>query len=211
MTRPLRIRRLPLVLKPDPARVLVRPFVPAGDSDGIPRVNKILSRILALDQPQVSEVLQEVYSDFGGRHRELSQILLTHFERVRHHLPADLTLTEEQRLLIGAFFTNEYALESAALFNPSIVPHPDQENLPDGAVRIILSLRATGEGHISSITFRSGILHPGGRLEIDTPSRFVTEPRPTPDVRYERGLFLRKLGELGLVNDFSREILDSLT
>lgn len=204
------VRRLPLSIKPDPARVLVRPFVPVGESGGVPRVHKILSRILALGDAEVSAVLEEVFADFGGRHIELRRILLAHFERVQHHLPTDRVLPEERRLLIGAYFTNEYSLESAALFNPSIVPHPDQEGVPEGALRIILSLRATGEGHISSITFRSGLVHADGRIEIDPPSRFVTEPRPNPCAEFERALFTRKLGELCLDNEFSRQVLDLL-
>jgi predicted GH43/DUF377 family glycosyl hydrolase len=210
MIDPIPLRRLPLTIKPDPARVLVRPFVPAGESGGVPRVHKILSRILAMSDAEVSTVLDEVYSDFGGRHMELRSILLAHFERVKHHLPTDRALPEERRVLIGAYFTNEYSLESAALFNPSIVPHPDQEGVPDGALRIILSLRATGEGHISSITFRSGLIHPGGEIEIDAPSRFVTEPRPATCAEFERALFARKLCELSLDSEFSRHVLDTL-
>lgn len=204
------VRRLLFTIKPDPARVLVRPFVPAGDSGGVPRVHKILSRILALSDTEVAAVLEEVYSDFGGRHIELRRILLEHFERVRQHLPTDRTPDEPRRQLIGAFFTSEYSLESAALFNPSVVPHPDQENVPAGAIRIILSLRATGEGHISSITFRSGLIHADGSVEIDPPSRFVTEPRPKTDAAFERTLFRRKLGELSLDNEFSRRVIDTL-
>jgi predicted GH43/DUF377 family glycosyl hydrolase len=210
MTGPVPLRRLDLTIKPDPARVLVRPFVPVGEAGGVPRVHKILARVLALGDEEVSAILDEVYADFGTRHLELQRILLLHFDRVRHELPTDAELSAERRALIGAYFTNEYSLESAALFNPSIVPHPDQTGTPRDALRIILSLRATGEGHISSITFRSGLVHADGRVEIDPPSRLVTEPRPNPDAEFDQALFLRKLAELNLDNAYSRRILDTL-
>src|SRR5206468_10799276 len=111
---------------------------------------------------------------------------------------------------IGSYFLAEYSLESAALFNPSIVPHPDQTNLPSGALRFILSLRATGEGHISSITFRTGIIHSNHRIEVLTPTGFLTEPRQFPNPLYEKALFGRKLVELGLTSAFTRWVMNKL-
>ncbi len=119
-------------------------------------------------------------------------------------------LSEERRMLIGSYFLAEYSLESAALFNPSIVPHPDQTGLPEGALRFILSLRATGEGHISSITFRTGEIHPDGRIEVCTPTGFLTEPRQMPNPVYEKALFQRKLTELGLIREFTRRVMHKL-
>ena len=116
----------------------------------------------------------------------------------------------KDKLLIGSYFLAEYSLESAALFNPSIVPHPDQSDLPPGALRFILSLRATGEGHISSITFRTGIIHVDHRIEVLTPTGFLTEPRQIPNPRYEKALFERKLFELGLTSEFTRRVMDKL-
>src|SRR5258708_9640886 len=118
--------------------------------------------------------------------------------------------SEQRRLLIGSYFLAEYSLESAALFNPSIVPHPDQTGMPTGSLRFILSLRATGEGHISSITFRTGIIHPDHRIEVLTPTGFLTEPRQIPNPLYEKGLFARKLIELGLNREFTRRVMDKL-
>ena len=96
-------------------------------------------------------------------------------------------LSEQRRLLIGSYFLAEYSLESAALFNPSIVPHPDQTDLPPGALRFILSLRATGEGHISSITFRTGIIHPDQRIEVFTPSWLPHRAASNPESRVREG------------------------
>ena len=119
-------------------------------------------------------------------------------------------LSEQRRLLIGSYFLAEYSLESAALFNPSIVPHPDQTDLPTGALRFILSLRATGEGHISSITFRTGIIHSDNRIEVLDAAGFLTEPRQIPKPAYEKGLFARKLRELGLNSEFTGRVMDRL-
>ena len=113
-------------------------------------------------------------------------------------------------MLIGAYFTHEYSPESAALFNPSIVPHPDQSGLPKGALRFILSLRATGEGHISSITFRTGTVSAQHRITLTPPVPFVTEPERVPNVAYVKGLFAHKLEEAGVQNDFCRRVLDQL-
>ncbi len=125
-------------------------------------------------------------------------------------LPAGEEISEERRLLIGSYFLAEYSLESAALFNPSIVPHPDQTGLPPGALRFILSLRATGEGHISSITFRTGIIHGDQRIEVFPPAGFLTEPRQIPNPLYEKALFGRKLSELGLTGEFTRRVMHKL-
>ncbi len=150
----INVRRDDTVLKPDQSRVLLRPFKP-GDSE---RVGRIIARIMSLPEEQVGPLLEEVTAEFSQRHQQLRAMLLERFEHVRQEHDPEGNLTEQRRLLIGSYFLAEYSLESAALFNPSIVPHPDQTGLLPGALRFILSLRATGEGHISSITFRTGII-----------------------------------------------------
>jgi len=122
----------------------------------------------------------------------------------------DAQPSPERQTLIGAYFTHEYSPESAALFNPSIVPHPDQSGLPKGALRFILSLRATGEGHISSITFRTGAVSAQHRITLTPPVPFVTEPERVPNAAYAKGLFAHKLEEAGVQNDFCRRVLDQL-
>src|SRR6185312_7634899 len=112
--------------------------------------------------------------------------------------------------LIGAHFTHEYSPESAALFNPSIVPHPDQSGLPRGALRFILSLRATGEGHISSITFRVGVISARHRVRLVPPVALAVEPERVPNAVYETPLFARKLDEAGVRNHFARTVLAQL-
>jgi predicted GH43/DUF377 family glycosyl hydrolase len=200
------VRRVPPILTPDQSRVLLRPFSP-GDSH---RVSGIIARILALPEDRVGLLLDELCADFSKRHQNTRELVLERFEQLREMVPIEEGLSEQRRLLIGSYFLAEYSLESAALFNPSIVPHPDQTGLAAGALRFILSLRATGEGHVSSITFRTGIIHPDHRIEVYTPSGFITEPRQIPNPRYEKGLFTRKLLELGLINDFTHRVMDKL-
>src|SRR5207302_10919915 len=129
---------------------------------------------------------------------------LERFEQVDRLLSLYGTLSEPRRLLIGAYFVSEFSLESAALFNPSIVPHPDQSGVPLNGLRFILSLRATGEGHLSSITFRDGMICSDGRIEVMRAGGCLSEPRQIPNPLYQTVLFERKLHELGQANEFTR-------
>jgi predicted GH43/DUF377 family glycosyl hydrolase len=165
---------------------------------------------MSLPEDLVGPLLDEVSAEFSQRHQQIRKVFLERFEQVRELLLTDEELSEQRRLLIGSYFLAEYSLESAALFNPSIVPHPDQTDLPSGALRFILSLRATGEGHISSITFRTGIIHPDHRIEVRTPTGFLTEPCQIPNPLYEKALFARKLFELGLTSEFTRRVMNKL-
>ena len=200
------VRRTNTIIEPDLTRVLLRPFTP-GDSR---RVARIIERILSLSEEQVGPLLAEVTADFSERHQNIRKIFLERFEQVRDLLPPGKDVSEQRRLLIGSYFLAEYSLEAAALFNPSIVPHPDQTGLPEGALRFVLSLRATGEGHISSITFRTGIIDSDHRIEICAPGGFLTEPRQIPNPVYEKGLFGRKLVELGLTGELTHRVMNKI-
>ena len=202
----MHLKRTTTILSPDQSRVLLRPFSPGGPE----RVARIVERIMALPEARVGALLDQVCAEFCRRHQEIHKVFMERFEQVRESLAADQELSEKRRLLIGAYFLAEYSLESAALFNPSIVPHPDQTDLPAGAIRFILSLRATGEGHISSITFRTGIIHPDLRIEVLPTAGFLTEPRQIPNPLYEKALFGRKLSELGLAREFTRRVMHKL-
>jgi predicted GH43/DUF377 family glycosyl hydrolase len=202
----IRVRRTGPILYPDQSRVLLRPFVP-GDPN---RIGRIISRILAMPEREAAALLGEITAEFSNRHQYIAELFLTRFEQLRPYMSVHDGLSEERRQLIGSYFLAEYSLESAALFNPSIVPHPDQTGLPPSALRFVLSLRATGEGHISSITFRSGIVHADGRIEVFTAAGFLTEPRQIPNPVYEKPLFERKLIEMGLEGEFTRKVMGSL-
>lgn len=202
----IQVRRTGTILKPDQSRVLLRPFSP-GDSQ---RIGGIIDRIMSLPEERVGSLLDEISAEFSQRHQQIHKLFLERFEQVGEMPFTDAELSEQRRLLIGSYFLAEYSLESAALFNPSIVPHPDQTGLPTGALRFILSLRATGEGHVSSITFRTGIVHSDRRIEVLTPTGFLTEPRQFPNPQYEKALFGRKLAELGLTGEFTRRVMNKL-
>jgi predicted GH43/DUF377 family glycosyl hydrolase len=199
----IHVKRSSTILQPEQSRVLLRPFSPGSPE----RAARIITMIMAFPEEIVGPLLDEVSAEFSQRHQQIRNRFLERFEQVRELLPADAEVSEPRRLLIGSYFLAEYSLESAALFNPSIVPHPDQTDLAPGALRFVLSLRATGEGHISSITFRTGIIHPDQRIEVFTPTGFLTEPRQFPNPIYEKALFGRKLFELGLTGAFARRVM----
>ncbi len=186
--------------------MLMRPFRPT--TDDISR--HIVARVMALPEEEVTKLLAHVLGQFANRHEQVEKIFCARFEQVSIYLEPGATPSPERQLLIGAYFTHEYSPESAALFNPSIVPHPDQSGLPKGALRFILSLRATGEGHISSIAFRTGIISAQHRITLTPTVPFVMEPERVPNVAYDKGLFAHKLEEAGVQNDFCRRVLDKL-
>src|SRR5258705_3981743 len=200
----IHVTRTATVLRPDQSRVLLRHFI----SETPERASRIIAGIMSLPESQVEPLLEKVFAEFSQRHQQLHRSFLERFEQVRDLVLTDEEISEQRQLLIGSYFVCEFSLESAALFNPSIVPHPDQSDLPSGALRFILSLRATGEGHISSITFRTGIIHSDNRIEVLNPTGFLTEPRQFPNPLYEKTLFGRKLFELRLTSGFTRRIMD---
>ena len=199
-------KRIGPTLTPDRSRVLMRPFYPS--TDDIAR--RIVARVLALSDDDIARLLSQVLGEFEDRHEHVERFFRNRFVQVRRYLGGAWEPSAERRALIGAHFTHEYSPESAALFNPSIVPHPDQAGRPKGALRFILSLRATGEGHISSITFRTGIVSAQQRITLTPPGPFVTEPERVPNPAYEKALFCRKLQEAGVQNDFCQRVLGQL-
>ncbi len=199
----IRVQRTSTILRPDQSRVLLRPF----RHEDPERSRRIIARIMSLPENQVGPLLNEVSAEYSQRHQQIHRSFLERFEQVRDLVMTDDGISEQRQLLIGSYFVCEYSLESAALFNPSIVPHPDQSGTPQGALRFILSLRATGEGHISSITFRTGIIHSDHRIQILPPTGFLTEPRQIPNPRYDKALFERKLFELRLTNEFTHRAM----
>jgi predicted GH43/DUF377 family glycosyl hydrolase len=141
------------------------------------RTNHIVDRVLALDAGTTSLQLADVLQNFQGRHRDLLATFEARADEMEKALFAHAVFSKTQRQLIGAYFMLEYSFEAAALFNPSIVAHPDQSGVPAGARRFILSLRAVGEGHISSLTFRSGVVAADGSVSVDATARLASIPR----------------------------------
>jgi len=185
------VNRQSLYLRPDPARVVVRPFKPATEprdlnpTDKV-RANHIVDRVLRLDAESAAQQLSDVLDNFEGRHRNLIDIFEARAQDMEDALEPHAELNKTQRRLIGAYFLNEYSFEASALFNPSIVRHPDQTGAPENGCRFILSLRAVGEGHISSLTFRSGAIAADGSVTVDPTARLASVPKvrrraPTPN------------------------------
>jgi predicted GH43/DUF377 family glycosyl hydrolase len=176
------LNRQALYLRPDPARVIVRPFRPATEPRDLnptdkTRANHIVDRVLALDTEAVASQLADVLENFLGRHRNLLERFEARANEMEEAFAAHGSFSKIQRQLIGAYFLNEYSFEASALFNPSIVPHPDQSDAPKGGLRFILSLRAIGEGHVSSLTFRGGTFAADGSLTVDPTARLASSPR----------------------------------
>lgn len=176
------MNRQALYLRPDPTRVIVRPFKPATEPRDLnptdkTRANHIVDRVLALDSEAVASQLADVLENFLGRHRNLLDKFESRANEMEEAFAAHGNFSKIQRQLIGAYFLHEYSFEASALFNPSIVPHPDQSGAPKGGLRFILSLRAIGEGHVSSLTFRAGTLAADGSLVIDPTARLASSPR----------------------------------
>jgi predicted GH43/DUF377 family glycosyl hydrolase len=175
------LNRQALYLRPDPARVVVRPFKPATEPRDLnptdkSRANHIVDRVLALDAATTALLLEEVLDNFQGRHRNLIDTFEKRAAEMEDAFVTHTSFTVDQRRLIGAYFLHEYSFEAAALFNPSIVAHPDQTGAPEGGVRFILSLRAVGEGHVSSLTFRSGSIAADGSVTVDPSARLAAVP-----------------------------------
>ena len=184
--------RQALHLRPDPSRVVVRSFKPATEPRDLnptdkTRANHIVDRVLTMDPATVTSQLAEVLDNFLGRHRNLLQSFEARADEMEDAFKVHTQFTLEQRRLIGAYFLHEYSFEAAALFNPSIVLHPDQSGVVAGSSRFVLSLRATGEGHVSSLTFRSGMLAADGSIQIDAPGRLAAIPRVISSTPVENG------------------------
>ena len=199
-------------LVPDPRRVIAKPYlpgeelIPGGDS----RSGLLMQRVLAIPEAEVAALLDRVISSFGARHRGFLELLEEHHDLVAHHIGRGARISRERRLLIGAYFSHEYSVEGAALLNPSIVLSPDQSGCGPGQGRFVMSLRAVGEGHISSIEFRSGIIDAAGELTFDPAGAALVSGHRAAPAWYGREQFRAKLVELGADNAITHRVLDRL-
>ncbi len=171
------------VLKPDPSRTVVRPFEPGyprGFDQGRTRTEETVALVVSLNEDELARQLEGVTASLDENHRDVDATLTRRFSEMADRIPSAASLSQAQRRLIGAYFSQEYAYEAAALFNPSAVPHPNQADVADGAMRFVLALRGVGEGHVSSVTFRTGVWAPGGHLTIDDPGATSVPPVIVP-------------------------------
>jgi len=200
------VKRHPSLLAAASNRVITRLHIP-GDKI---RTRALIDRVAALSDDDVHDLLEGVMEDFAARHRNFRSVLQRNFEHISEHVPKRLSLSSEQQLLLGAYFTQEYSVEAAAFFNPSIVAHPDQDGVDEGSLRFIMSFRATGEGHVSSIEFRSGIIDTNKDIYFDPVSRYIATPEVHTDPVYNRLHFRRKLEEIGASDKVTNHLLDGL-
>ena len=170
------VQRTDIILRGDPHRVLCRLFIPGEEEliRGTSRARELVDRCMSLTEEQAAETLAQTLADFGDRHRHLEGHLNEHYAAVAALVENTESASPARRALIGAYLTQEYAFESTAYFNPSLTIHPDQSGTESGELRVIMSIRAVGEGHISSLVFRTGILRPDGDIVIDPPSKFAS-------------------------------------
>lgn len=200
------VRRRRIVLNAENSRVITRPYFPG---DGL-RLERMIERVTKLSDDEAQRLLGTIFRDFSERHRYFRETLERNFERVAAHSPKSRSLSPERRLLLGAYFTSEYSVESAALFNPSIVQHPDQKGVSKGSKRFIMSFRATGEGHVSSIEFRSGIIDEYKDLYFDPISHYVDTPKITLNPSRSRLHFKQELEETGVHTRVLGKLLEGL-
>ncbi|HLZ16377.1 MAG TPA: glycoside hydrolase family 130 protein [Cyclobacteriaceae bacterium] len=194
---------------PDSSRVVARDFM-----NGDPRTQKMISRIMAMDDNQVVLALEHTLREFASRHRNISQVFLKHCGNIQgiiESLQINYSgLTVERRMLIGSYCTMEYAIESAAFFNPSIIEDFDQTYLEIGEKRIIISFRATGEGHISSIVFRRGTLDKNNDLQMIKVGGYIDKAEVSHKKLYNKERFVRKLEEMRVLDKYSTNIMQDL-
>ena len=193
----VQVTRLPIQLLPDPKRVITRFFGPGEEN----RIRDIIKRLLAIPEAEVETLLASVASNFRPMHPDIDDVFLEHFEMVKRCVSSAGKVSDSLRRLIGACFTMEYAIESAALFNPSMAPALEQAGLPAGSVRFVMSLRATGEGHLSSIVFRRGVVDAKGGVSVDPPGRYSRQMAAVAPDNFEKDYFVRELRALGAWTD----------
>jgi predicted GH43/DUF377 family glycosyl hydrolase len=205
------VTRSPQRLAADPSRVITRLFVPGqeGFERQESRAGAVLARILVLDEDEVRLSLGDVISRFDGRHRDLVGTFRRHARELTDRLDPDAEPSEARMLLLGATFTSEYAIEGAALCNPSIVAHPDQTGTAAGSLRFVMSVRGIGEGHRSSVGFRTGVIDASGRATIDNPAPFATVGAVMPAL-LDAAVFRSELARLDDAGEAADYILDAL-
>lgn len=199
----LQIKKIDKKFQPDYSRVIVKPHIPKGDD----RIQRIIMRVLSLSEEQVEKILDRVMTNFSNRHKNIWDAFDNNFNEIKRHIPENTQMSNNRRALLGAYFSSEYSIQAAAFFNPSIVPHPDQSGIGDGSLRFILSFRSVGEGHISSIEFRSGIVDKNCNFIFDKVSRYAERANIASNPVYDKATFFMKLAEMhGAENIISQQV-----
>lgn len=204
--KPLHVTRRPEHLVSEDKRVITRYL----GFDSRRRIQLMIKRIMDVPEQQVPDLLELIWSEFSTRHRDVETAFHDNYREVLRYGVPDREISDARKTLIGAYFTMEYSIESAALFNPSMVIHPDQSDVEPGSLRFLMSLRATGEGHLSSIVFKKGTIGAGNGISFDPPPRYAHCVRPEPNPTFDKSVFVRKLKALGTSEDLAAPILIQL-
>lgn len=201
----LSVERKPIKVYPDSGRVIARYFF-----NGEERAVELIKKILKLDSETVFGIISPLLQDFSKRHRNITKKLLKHCDKVRHYIGVAggdyQKLDEYTKLLIGSYFTHEYSIESAAFFNPSIVPDPDQTHLEEGQLRVLISFRAVGEGHVSSVVFRRAMIDKHSNITVIPAGNYIDEAEKVHNMIYNKKLFLKKGQEADINDDFLKDV-----
>ena len=204
----IKIERENSIIYPNNNRVIARFFF-VGEK----RAEKVIDKILNLSEKNARNLFTQILREFSLRHRSISNLFKRHYNKVEYiikkrHPIKDIE--EWRKLLIGSYFTMEYAIESAAIFNPSVVEDPDQSGLSEGEMRVIISLRATGEGHISSLIFRGAVLSKDNKIKLPEPGNMIDEAILVKDHLYRKEKFLNKLRDMNITSDFGKNVIEKL-
>ena len=202
----IKVKRMEQKFLIDRGRVLAKFYIPSPEK----RAERIINQILNYSEEEVEKNLEHIIEKFSDRHKNIWNLLDKHYNIVKRFV-GEMQISDKRRALIGAYFTCEYSVQSAAFFNPSIVPHFNQDGLPKGSQRFILSFRSTGEGHISSIQFRSGVINEFGDIIMDPESHYVEMPEIVKNPKYEKHTFSLKLNELNCTQSYVDEVFKFLS
>ncbi|MFZ1751018.1 MAG: glycoside hydrolase family 130 protein [Saprospiraceae bacterium] len=200
----MQVHRSNIQIKANPKKVIIN-FLDLGvNTNNTTRLNRLIDTVLAIPENELGAIFIEIRNNFEARHRNFENYLKINFKKIQHEIPKDATMSEGRSLVMGAYFSKEYSIQSAALFNPSMVAHPDQSGLKVGEKRFIISLRSVGEGHISSIEFRSGIVDAKGTISLDAETRYSSCSEKHIDKVYNKANILKNTAVL---KDFDQSIL----
>lgn len=203
----LKIKRLNKKFQPDCSRVIIKPHIPKDDT----RVTRIIERVLNLSEEQVEQILKRIVTNFSNRHKNIWDAFDFNYNEIKRYIPENVQMSNNRRALLGAYFSMEYSVQAAALFNPSIIAHPDQSGVEEGDLRFILSFRSVGEGHISSIEFRGGVVDKNCEFTFDKVSCYAECASIASNPVYDKATFFMKLAEMhGSENIVSQQVYSLL-
>ena len=188
----INLKRIAKKFQPDYSRVIIKPHIPK-ETD---RIEKIIMRVLDLPEERVEQILERVITNFSNRHKNIWDSFDSNYNHVKRFIPENTQMSNNRRALLGAYFSSEYSIQAAAFFNPSIIPHPNQNGVDEGSLRFILSFRSVGEGHISSIEFRSGVVDKDCEFTFDKVSRYAERANISSNPIYDKTTFFMKLAEM---------------